>query len=287
TATVPWLRTDPPAGVALGADVACAPGAACDRTATVEIVIDEGELERGSNEAELQVWSLQQPGVMVSIPVSVSSTGPPPRPSPSPTATSIGTPSPNDTPSPTPPAPSERTDVVAAELVAGCNPIGSAFPDGTPVAEVLASVEPDSVVTAVWRLPQPEGPWELFIPGQDAVSTLDTVNAHDGLFICTEGRTVVSQTIVIEGSGERTTMLQPGCNFVAAARASTSAAFLGHVVPEDGVLALWWLDAREGHWLVYLPPAPPASSLDRVDRLAGVFVCMERQGELRQLDLVP
>lgn len=253
----PWLSTNTMAGVVLGPAVPCVSEIVfCDRTFDVRPIVNLGALAPGRNDAVLTFLDPRAPAQTHRVTVSITLTEP------------------------------GQTELRVRALADGCNAVGVAFADGTPVESVVAAIEPADGLSAMWRLPQPGSAFELYLPGQSEVSTLAHVNAHEGLFICTDGAAAFGQTVELAGP-PLATPLAPGCSFVAVSQDGSAASFVALMEPAGAVEAVWRLDTPSGTWQVHLPAAEGASTLPQVTRLDGVFVCTDETATLTQPGLAP
>jgi len=110
--------------------------------------------------------------------------GPAPTPSgASPTPTPLGpapTPvGPAATPTPLPPG------LEAVPLVAGCNPVASTYPDGTPIQTIADRVGPAGNLVSLWMFEL--GTWQAFSPQFPQVSDLTEADLLDVVFACVGG----------------------------------------------------------------------------------------------------
>jgi len=67
--SAPWVVANPPAGVAVGQDLSCAPSSPCQRSATVTVSVDPTKLPPGTNKAKLTILA---PGINGSYAVTVT-----------------------------------------------------------------------------------------------------------------------------------------------------------------------------------------------------------------------
>lgn len=251
-----WLTPLPGAGVAIGADVRCQTETSfCDRAPKVRIRLDLAALKPGQNVATLQIFSPQRPAAVHTVTVRALVTKP------------------------------GQTEAVTRPLTAGCNSVGLGFPDGTAIDQVAVAVQPAESIVALWRLPA-GGSWERYLPGRPDLSTLKTVNANEGLFICATGQATLTQTVASAGP-PRPSALQPGCNFVAVAQDGAPAALAAAVQPAGAVQTVWRFDTSANRWAVFLPAAPSSGTLADLKRADGVFVCVTAAATLTQPGLAP
>ncbi len=254
--SAPWLTTVPQAGIAISADVPCKTETAfCTREPEVALRIDLGSLKPGQNTAELSFISPLHPGDVQKLTVRVllASRG--------------------------------QTEVVSRPLAVGCNAVGLGFPDGTPVAQVLAAIQPARSVSVLWRLPA-GGAWQMYLPDQADISTLRDVNAQEGIIACVSTAAALTQTVAVAGP-PHASRLTPGCNFVAVAQDRAAATLVSDVQPLGAVVSLWLLDPAVNGWRLYLPIAPESSTLTALRRLDGAFLCVDTPATLTQPALAP
>jgi len=112
--------------------------------------------------------------------VTCGAGGPVPTAPATPTATMGGpTPlpgGPTATPVPVPPG------MESVEMVAGCNPVTSTYPDATPIGEIAAAVFPAGSLEAMWEFES--GVWLGYSPQFPEVSDLTQKDFLDVLFVC-------------------------------------------------------------------------------------------------------
>ena len=108
--------------------------------------------------------------------------GPGPAPTTSPP---VGTPTPTPplgpqpTPTPLPPG------FEAVPVVAGCNPVASTYPDGTPVETIAGAVGPAGNLVSLWEFDA--GTWRAYSPQYPQASDLADVGLLDVVFVCAGG----------------------------------------------------------------------------------------------------
>ena len=95
-----------------------------------------------------------------------------------PTATATPT-GPLPTPTPLPPG------LEAVDLIAGCNPVASTYPDGTPIQTIADRVGHAGNLTSVWKFQL--GTWLGYSPRFPEVSDLTVIDFLDAVFICVNG----------------------------------------------------------------------------------------------------
>ena len=252
-----WLTPLPLAGVAIAPDVGCKTETTfCDRQVSVRLRVDASGLTQGENIAELRFFTPLLPGQVTVVPVRIF----------------VG--------------PVVKTETVARTLVPGCNPMGVASPDGTAIEAFAARIQPAGAITAIWRLTTAQSAWELYFPGQPAVSTLKTVNSNDALFICTNAPAALTQEVALAGEG-RLTQLLPGCTFVGIGKDTPASTLAGAIQPPTAVTILWKYDPEVNGWLLFLPTAPFSSTLTNLARTDGVFICVNAAAILPGVTLAP
>jgi hypothetical protein len=70
----------------------------------------------------------------------------------------------------------------SVEMVAGCNPVTSTYPDATPIGEIAAAVFPAGSLEAMWEFES--GVWLGYSPQFPEVSDLTQKDFLDVLFVC-------------------------------------------------------------------------------------------------------
>lgn len=70
------------------------------------------------------------------------------------------------------------------DLVAGCNPFTSTWPDGTPIETVAEAVSPGDALDAIWALDAESGAWQGYAPDAPEASDLESVDELDAIFAC-------------------------------------------------------------------------------------------------------
>jgi len=96
---------------------------------------------------------------------------------PAATATPQG---PTPTPAPTPPP--ESAEVM--NLIAGCNPTTTTYPDGTTVQTLTAATAPAGILDAIWRFDA--GVWRAYSPEFPQASDLAVTAFLDVVFLCVD-----------------------------------------------------------------------------------------------------
>jgi len=105
-------------------------------------------------------------------PVATATPGPPAA-----TATPMG---PTPTAAPTPPP--ESAEVM--DLIAGCNPVTTTYPDGTTVQTLTAATAPAGILTAMWKFET--GVWRAYSPEFQEASDLAVTALLDVVFLCVD-----------------------------------------------------------------------------------------------------
>jgi hypothetical protein len=105
-------------------------------------------------------------------PVATATPGPP--------AATATPPGPTPTPAPTPPP--ESAEVM--DLIAGCNPLATTYPDGTTVQTLTAAIAPPGILTAIWKFDA--GVWLAYSPEFPQASDLATTSFLDVVFLCVD-----------------------------------------------------------------------------------------------------
>jgi hypothetical protein len=105
-------------------------------------------------------------------PVATATPGPPAA-----TATPQG---PTPTPAPTPPP--ESAEVM--DLIAGCNPTTTTYPDGTTVQTLTAATAPAGTLDAIWKFDA--GVWRAYSPEFPQASDLAVTAFLDVVFLCVD-----------------------------------------------------------------------------------------------------
>ena len=114
-------------------------------------------------------------------PVSPSPVQPSPESLPTPTLL----PPPDSSPTAPATVPTSPTGVGSVQLVRGCNPVVSTWPDETEPLIVASSTDPSSAVAAIWKFDQERTLWLGFSPTAPAhVSDLDSIQYLDVIFLC-------------------------------------------------------------------------------------------------------
>ncbi len=110
--------------------------------------------------------------VATATPAATATSGPPAA-----TATPQG---PTPTPAPTPPP--ESAEVM--NLIAGCNPLATTYPDGTTVQTLTAATAPAGILDAIWRFDA--GVWRAYSPEFPQASDLAVTAFLDVVFLCVD-----------------------------------------------------------------------------------------------------
>jgi hypothetical protein len=107
--------------------------------------------------------------------------------SPAATATPQG---PTPTPAPTPPP--ESAEVM--NLIAGCNPITTTYPDGTTVQTLTAATAPAGTLDAIWKFDA--GVWRAYSPEFPQASDLAVTAFLDVVFLCVDAPATLVRPLV-------------------------------------------------------------------------------------------
>jgi len=107
-----------------------------------------------------------------------------PGPAPTTTPSSVAaTPTPPLGPQPTPtPLP---PGFEAVPVAAGCNPVTSTYPDGTPVETIAGAVGPAGSLISLWKFDV--GSWRAYSPQYPQASDLADADLLDVMFVCVGG----------------------------------------------------------------------------------------------------
>jgi len=78
-----------------------------------------------------------------------------------------------------------QENLETVDLVEGCNPVSSTWPDGTTAAAAADDVAPPEALNALWKFDPVSGSWQGFDPAAPAgVSNLASIDFLDVVFIC-------------------------------------------------------------------------------------------------------
>ena len=130
-----------------------------------------------------------------------TATGTPPTSTPTNTPTSTGTPltaTPTRTSTPiggatVTPTTGPRESV---PLVAGCNPVASTYPDGTPITTIAAGVSPSTILISIWWYNTGTGAWLGYSPQFPDQSNLSSVDRLEAIFICVSSAGTWSRPLI-------------------------------------------------------------------------------------------
>jgi hypothetical protein len=106
-----------------------------------------------------------------------------------PTSTPSSIATPTSTPSTTGPEPTATPlppGMEAVDLVAGCNPVASTYPDDTPIQTIASNVGPAGSLSSLWEFEM--GTWLGYSPQYPEVSDLQEKDFLDVVFICVASR---------------------------------------------------------------------------------------------------
>jgi hypothetical protein len=201
---------------------------------------------------------------------------PSPTPSPSPTETATPSPSPTETAtptaSPTPTAtttPSPTATPSPTDLVAGWNHACYVDPSGD-IEDALGGISED--VLAAYRL-RAEG-YDKWFPGQPSVSTMETLNAYEPLFLLSAASVAWLQQP--SDSPPAVTPLGQGWNSVCYAGEPKDVESATQGI--DGQFAvLYVLTPGEG-WQRFVPGRPDLSDAIQLSRFASVLILVTEPG---------
>jgi hypothetical protein len=70
------------------------------------------------------------------------------------------------------------------DLIAGCNPLATTYPDGTTVQTLTAATAPPGILTAIWKFEA--GVWLAYSPEFPQASDLATTAFLDVVFLCVD-----------------------------------------------------------------------------------------------------
>jgi hypothetical protein len=83
------------------------------------------------------------------------------------------------------------------QLVAGCNPVASTHPNGTPPATIGAGVDPAGALVSIWFLHMAEGRWLGYSPAVPPQGNdLQSVNRLDAIFVCVNADAIITMPYV-------------------------------------------------------------------------------------------
>jgi hypothetical protein len=86
--------------------------------------------------------------------------------------------------------------VETVDLVAGCNPVTSTWPDDTDIETVAAAVSPPEALDAIWALDPETGVWQGYSPATPEASDLASVNELDVIFVCMNAPGTISRLVI-------------------------------------------------------------------------------------------
>ena len=93
---------------------------------------------------------------------------------------------------------SSTPNVVAIDLVKGCNPEAATWPDGTKIDVVAAAVAPPEALDAIWKFDTATSTWKAFspLPAAAAANDLASLNRLDAVFFCVNAAAKVSRPVI-------------------------------------------------------------------------------------------
>jgi hypothetical protein len=144
------------------------PPPSCAQAATPTPVTPPPDYTPPSGETPVPPGATATPGP----PAATATPGPP--------AATATPPGPTPTPAPTPPP--ESAEVM--DLIAGCNPLATTYPDGTTVQTLTGATAPAGTLTAIWKFEA--GVWRAYSPEFPQVSDLAVTAFLDVVFLCVD-----------------------------------------------------------------------------------------------------
>jgi len=83
------------------------------------------------------------------------------------------------------------------DLVEGCNPVASTWPDATAIADAAGTVAPAEALDAIWKFDTATGTWLGYSPSAPAaVSDLASIDRLDAVFICVNAAATWSRPVI-------------------------------------------------------------------------------------------
>jgi hypothetical protein len=82
------------------------------------------------------------------------------------------------------------------DLVVGCNPLASTWPDATPVDTLANAIAPPEALDGIWAFDANSGTWKGFSPAAPEASDLASVNELDAIFVCMNAVGTVSRPVI-------------------------------------------------------------------------------------------
>jgi hypothetical protein len=70
------------------------------------------------------------------------------------------------------------------DLIAGCNPLATTYPDGTTVQTLTGATAPAGTLTAIWKFEA--GVWRAYSPEFPQASDLAVTAFLDVVFLCVD-----------------------------------------------------------------------------------------------------
>lgn len=87
-------------------------------------------------------------------------------------------------------------DLESVDLVVGCNPVASTWPDGTAATAVGDNVAPAEALDAIWKFDPGSGAWQGYSPAAPQASDLASVDMLDAIFICTNAAATWARPVI-------------------------------------------------------------------------------------------
>lgn len=88
------------------------------------------------------------------------------------------------------------TESESVDLVTGCNPVASTWPDATPVETVGEAVSPAEALDAIWALEPASAVWQGYSPAAPEASDLASVDELEALFICVNAAAAIERPVI-------------------------------------------------------------------------------------------
>jgi len=102
------------------------------------------------------------------------------------------------TPDPAPdPAPTAAPGMETVDLMTGCNPVASTWPDNTSVQTLDAAVWPPGILFGIWRYDPVSGVWLGYSPlAPEEANDLTNVDRLDAVFFCVDGPATLTRPTI-------------------------------------------------------------------------------------------
>jgi len=84
----------------------------------------------------------------------------------------------------------------SVELVAGCNPVASTWPDDSPIETVIGAVSPAEALDAVWAFDAESGAWQGYSAAAPEASDLASVNQLQAIFVCMNATGTIGRPVI-------------------------------------------------------------------------------------------